>query len=113
MTNDNDPEIEHSTLSGPVTRDGITVSVEIYRIRNGSDGWSLEVVDAANTSTVWDETFPTDQDAFQEFQRGLEAEGLPGLLDLGGGGRGSVEVGVDGAGSEGERAHGRVGRLVQ
>ena len=80
MTNDNNPEIENSPLSGPVTHNGITVSVEIYRIRNSTDGWSLEVVDADRTSTVWDETFPTDQDAYQEFQRGLEAEGLPGLL---------------------------------
>jgi hypothetical protein len=45
MTNDDDYEIEHSPLSGRVTRDGITVSVEIYRLRNGSEGWSLEVVD--------------------------------------------------------------------
>lgn len=81
MTNDNDPEIEHSPLSGPVTRDGITVSVEIYRIRNSGDGWSLELVDAERTSTVWDETFATDQDAYREFRRGLEAEGLPGLLE--------------------------------
>ncbi|WMT73873.1 hypothetical protein [Bradyrhizobium sp. Ash2021] len=81
MTNDNDPEIMHSPLSGPVTHDGITVSVEIYRMRSGGDGWSLEVVDAEGTSTVWDETYPTDQDAYREFQRGLEAEGLPGLLE--------------------------------
>ena len=76
-----EPEIENSPLSGPVTRDGITVSVEIYRIRNSTDGWSLEVVDADCTSTVWDETFPTDQDAYREFQRGLEIEGLPDLLE--------------------------------
>jgi hypothetical protein len=81
MTNDDDYEIEHSPLSGRVTRDGITVSVEIYRLRNGSEGWSLEVVDVENTSTVWDGTFPTDQDAYREFQRGLEAEGLSALLE--------------------------------
>ena len=81
MTNDHDPEIEHSPLSGPVSRNGITVSVEIYRIRNSSDGWSLEVIDAQRTSTAWDDTFPTDQDAYREFQRGLEIEGLPGLLE--------------------------------
>ena len=78
---DDDPEIEKSPLSGLVTRDGITVSVQIYRVRNSTDGWSLEVVDAENTSTVWDEIFATDQDAYREFQRGLEAEGLPGLLE--------------------------------
>jgi hypothetical protein len=80
-THDDDPEIEISPLSGLVTQDGITVSVEIYRVRNSTNGWSLEVVDAERTSTVWDETFATDQDAYREFQRGLEAEGLPGLLE--------------------------------
>jgi hypothetical protein len=81
MTYHDDPEIERSPLSGPVTRDEITVSVEIYRMRVGGDGWSLEVVDDEDGSTVWDETFPTDRDAYEEFQRALEAEGLPGLLE--------------------------------
>ncbi len=48
-THDHDPEIENSPLSGLVTRDGITVSVEIYRVRNSTNGWSLEVVDAERT----------------------------------------------------------------
>ena len=81
MIDDDDSEIQRSPLSGPVTRDEITVSVEIYRMPVGGDGWSLEVVDGEGGSTVWDETFPTDRDAYQEFQRALEAEGLPGLLE--------------------------------
>jgi hypothetical protein len=81
MTYHDDSEIERSPLSGPVTRDGITVSVEICRMRVDGDGWSLEVVDDEGGSTVWDETFPTDRDAYQEFQQALEAEGLPGLLE--------------------------------
>lgn len=81
MTYYDDPELEHSPFSGPVTCDGITVSVEIYRMCIGGGGWSLEVVDDEGGSTVWDETFPTDQDAYQEFQRALEAEGLSGLLE--------------------------------
>jgi hypothetical protein len=81
MTYHDDPDIERSPLSGPVTRDGITVSVEIYRMRVGGDGWSLEFVDDEGGSTVWDETFPTDRDAYEELQRALEAEGLPGLLE--------------------------------
>ena len=80
MTYHDDPELEHSPLSGPVTRDGMTVRVEICRMRVGDEGWSLEIVDDEGTSTVWDEPFPTDREAYQEFQRALEAEGLPGLL---------------------------------
>ena len=81
MIDDDDSEIQRSEFSGPVTRDGLTVHVEICRMRIGDDGWSLEVVDDEGGSTVWDEIFPTDRDAYQEFERALEAEGLPGLLE--------------------------------
>ena len=80
MTDDDDPDIEHSPLSGPVTRDGITVRVEIYSFGD-DDEWLLEVVDAKGTSMIWEDTFPTDRDAYEEFRRTLEAEGLPGLMD--------------------------------
>jgi hypothetical protein len=81
MTDDDDPEIEHSLLSGPVTRDGMTVSVEIYRIHGDDNEWSLEVIDAAGASTVWEDTFTTDREAYEVFQLTLESEGLPGLMD--------------------------------
>jgi hypothetical protein len=76
MSDDADPEIETSPLSGPFTRDGATVRVEIYRIADAGEGWSLEVIDSDNASTVWDERFATDQDAFREFQRTLQVEGI-------------------------------------
>jgi len=31
--------------------------------------WSLEVINVKNASIVWDELFPTDQDAYAEFER--------------------------------------------
>ena len=49
-----------------MTRDGITVGVEIVRLE-GETGWSLEVVNAKNTSAVWDDLFATDEDAYAEF----------------------------------------------
>jgi hypothetical protein len=55
-----DPNIVHSSLSRRVTRDGITVEVVIVRLEDESK-WSLEVVNAKNTSIVWDELFPTDE----------------------------------------------------
>jgi hypothetical protein len=76
MTEDDDVEIENSRLSDSVARDGITVRVEIYRIAGSKNGWSLEVVDEEGGSTVWDETFASDKDAYTEFQRTLEAEGI-------------------------------------
>jgi hypothetical protein len=71
-----DPELEFSPLCESVTRDGISVRVEIYRLVGGSEGWSLEVIDQEGASTVWDDTFPTDKDAYTEFQRTLETEGI-------------------------------------
>jgi hypothetical protein len=76
MIDDNDPEIEASPLNRSVTRDGITVSVEIYRLAGRDESWSLEVVDQEGGSTVWDETFAKDQDAYAEFNRTLESEGI-------------------------------------
>ena len=73
---DADPELEFSPLSGTVTRDGVTVIVQIYRLAGGSDGWSLEVIDHEQASTVWDHLFATDGEAYAEFYRTLEVEGI-------------------------------------
>ena len=76
MINDNDPEIESSPLCGRVTRDGITVRVEIYRLAGRGESWSLEVIDQEGGSTVWDEPFANDEDAYAEFTRTLETDGI-------------------------------------
>ena len=39
-------------------------------------GWILEIVDAENTSHVWDEHFETDQQALTEALRALDEEPL-------------------------------------
>lgn len=75
-----DPEIEESPLSGIVTRDGVAVCVEIYRLVEGDRSWTLEVVDCEGTSTVWDDRFATDEDAYAEFCRTLEVEGIRSFL---------------------------------
>jgi hypothetical protein len=71
-----DPEIEYSPLCEEVSRDGITVKLQIYRLKGGPEGWSLEVVDYKDSSTVWEDLFATDQDARDEFYRTLEMEGI-------------------------------------
>jgi hypothetical protein len=73
---DDDPEIEDSPLCGVVTREGITIRVQIYRLAGRNDGWSLEVVDQEGGSTVWNETFSSDTEAYAEFHRTLEKEGI-------------------------------------
>jgi len=63
-----------------VSRNGKTVEVEIYS--SGKNDWILEIVDEENNSTVWDDPFPTDDEAFQEFQRTLEEEGVESMIGL-------------------------------
>jgi hypothetical protein len=46
--------------------------VEIYRLRNGDEGWVLDVVDHEGASTVWDALFALDEAAYSEFCRIVE-----------------------------------------
>jgi hypothetical protein len=71
-----DVELEFSPLCREVTRGDVTVSVQIYRMAGAENRWSLEVVDEDNTSTVGDETFEKDTDAYEEFIRTLNREGI-------------------------------------
>jgi hypothetical protein len=63
-----------------VTRDGKTAKVAIYS--SGKNDWILEVVDEDNNSTVWDDLFETDDEAFQEFERTLKEEGIEAMIGL-------------------------------
>jgi hypothetical protein len=76
MTIDEDPKIETSPLSGRLTSEGVTVDVQIYRVAEADERWVLEVIDEQDTSTVWDDTFATDRDAYAEFYRTLESDGI-------------------------------------
>ena len=76
----NEIELIYSKYCQSVTRDGKTVKVEIYS--SGKNDWILEVVDEDNNSTVWDDPFDTDDDAFQEFERTLEEEGIESMIGL-------------------------------
>ena len=74
------PNIVDSDLSGIVSKDDITVEVFIYRLEN-EPKWSLEVVNDACTSIVWDDLFDRDEDAYAEFQQTVEEEGMRAFLD--------------------------------
>ena len=43
--------------------------------------WSLEVVNSIGTSTVWDDLFASDKEAYAEFERTLAEEGIRAFLD--------------------------------
>jgi len=70
----------HSPLAQSVTRDGKTVQVEIYE--DGEGCWLLEVVDEHGNSTVWDDPFPSDQDALDEALRIIAEEGIESLIGI-------------------------------
>ena len=77
-----EPNLVLSGLSGPVARDNVTVEVNIVRLEHETT-WSLEVVNDAGTSSVWDDLFPSDNDAYDEFLRTAAEEGMQTFLDKG------------------------------
>ena len=80
IEDDDDVEIEVSPLSQKFEENGIEVDVLIYRIAGSSEGWALEVVDEEDASTVWDDLFQSDQEAFDTFMKEVAEEGLSGII---------------------------------
>ena len=62
-------------MSQRVTVEGQQVSVEIIRLED-DPAWALEIVNEEGTSVVWDDTFDTDQEAWDEARQVLDDEGL-------------------------------------
>lgn len=77
---DREPNIVTSSLSRRVSQDGVAVDVRICRLETDAT-WTLEVVNAAGTSTVWDDLFPSDDAANEEFLRTVADEGMTAFLD--------------------------------
>lgn len=80
MFEDDEPEIIESPLSQKVTRDGKTVSVEIYR-GEGEEGWILEVVDGEGATTLFEDRFQSDQTALAAAIELIDREGIDVFLD--------------------------------
>lgn len=75
-----DPNIVHSGLSGLITRDGVTVDVQIYRLEHDPK-WALEVINEDRTSTTWDDLFDSDKEALAAFEKTVEEQGIESFLD--------------------------------
>jgi hypothetical protein len=75
-----DPNLVTSSLSGVVSQDGVKVEICIVRLEH-EKLWTLEVVNAAGTSVVWDGQFSSDEEAYAEFKRTVAAEGMQAFLD--------------------------------
>ena len=66
--NGDDRECEHSPLSATFSRDGEAVDVAIYRNAGMQDSGRLGVSDlSSGGSTVRQDTFATDQEAYDTF----------------------------------------------
>ena len=73
-----DDAVEMSPLSQVVSRDGLSIRVDIYKNEQGR--WLLELVDEYGNSTVWDAPFKTDQAALDEALDTIDKEGLATLI---------------------------------
>lgn len=52
----------------------------IYRLEHDPK-WALEVVNQAGTSTVWDDLFDSDDDAYATFRQTVADEGMQAFID--------------------------------
>jgi hypothetical protein len=77
---DREPNLVTSGRSGRITRDGVSITVEIYRFES-EPSWLLEVVNDRGTSIVWDERFATDDLALAAFEQVVAEEGMATFLD--------------------------------
>ena len=73
-----DIEIKMSPLCQAVTFEGKTVQVYIYE--DGEGGWSLEIVDEYNNSSVWEDSFETEEKALHEALDTIERESIASLI---------------------------------
>lgn len=81
MADDYEPIM--SPLCRHLESEGQRVRIEIYG--DGDGGWLLEVVDEFGNSTVWDDPFPTDQEALAEVLATVDEEGIAVLVGHAGG----------------------------
>jgi len=72
MTDDYEPKM--SPLSQSFSEDGINVRIEIFE--DGEGGWLLEIVDAGNNSTMWEDSFDSEEDALAEALAAITEHGI-------------------------------------
>ena len=60
-----------------IERDGMTsCGLRSIGVKGSAEGWSLEVVDHTGASTISDDLFATDRDAYAEFEQTLESNDI-------------------------------------
>lgn len=74
-------KLEHSEFSGEFTQDGVTVLVDIFRPAGSNGDWTMEVITQDEDLVQWEERFPTDREAFDEFLATVERDGIGTFLE--------------------------------
>ena len=73
-----DQALIYSDLQTTFAMDGHTLEIIIYRLPDSD--WTLEVVDENNNSTVWEDTFATDEAALAEAIGEIKSEGVHAFM---------------------------------
>lgn len=68
----------HLSLQQTYTIGDKSIDIQIYRLPE--TGWTIEVVHEHGNSTVWNDEFATDQDAFDEVMRTIAEDGIDALI---------------------------------
>ena len=79
MYDEND--LIYSPLQRSYSEGGKTIEICIYRMPD--TGWTAEVVDQSNNSTVWDGEFGSDQAALDEVLKNIHEEGIEAFICMG------------------------------
>ncbi len=74
-------DLIYSPLQQTYSAGGHQVEIHIYRMPD--TGWSLEVVDEHNNSTVWDDLFETDEEALAVALQELNEDGIDAFIARG------------------------------
>ena len=74
-----DPVVIESKLSRKLEEEGTSVQVSIYRLEDETE-WTLEITDEDWNSTVWEDTFPTEEDALAEAIAAIKMEGISAFV---------------------------------
>ncbi|MCA1408640.1 hypothetical protein I6F26_29940 [Ensifer sp. IC3342] len=78
---ESEQQYEFSEFSGEFVDDGVMVTIGIYRPSGTNADWTLEVVDQEGYSTVWDDLFASDREAFDEFLATIQRDGIRSFLE--------------------------------
>ncbi|MBB4184257.1 hypothetical protein [Sinorhizobium terangae] len=78
---ESEQQYEFSVFCGEFVDDDVMVTICIYRPTGTNGDWMLEVVDQEGYSTIWDDRFATDRDAFEEFLATVKRDGIRSFLE--------------------------------